>query len=76
MYQVSFNSLIYFLRYALDKLFIAKIKKTIYSLNTDDRVLVLTFCTFSDSFLSMYQVSFNSLIYFQIYVPEKLFIAK
>ena len=26
-YQISFNSLLYFQRYALDKLFIAKIKK-------------------------------------------------
>ena len=40
MYQVSFNSLLYFQRYALDKLFIAKIKKESNSVNTGDRVMV------------------------------------
>ena len=41
MYQVSFNFLLYFLRYAPDKLFIAKIKKGSNSVNTGDRVMVL-----------------------------------
>ena len=36
MYQVSFNSLLYFQRYAPDKLFIAKIKKESNSINTGD----------------------------------------
>ena len=44
MYQVSFNSLLYFQRYAPDKLFIAKIKKGSNSINTGDRVMVLAFC--------------------------------
>ena len=39
-------------------------------------VTFLVLCTFSDGRLSMYQVSFNSLLYFQIYTPEKLSIAK
>ena len=38
--------------------------------------MVLAFCTFSDGPLSMYQVSFNSLVYCQKYAPDKLFIAK
>ena len=123
MYQVSFNSLLYFQRYALDKLFIAKIKKGGNSINTDDRVMVLAFCTLyqcikfhsfifntfrdmlqtslllqklereitvitcdkfknlalctsSDGYSSMYQVSFNSLLYFQRYAPDKLLFAK
>ena len=33
-------------------------------------------CTSSDGHLSMYQVSFNSLLYVQRYAPDKLFIAK
>ena len=37
MYQVAFNALIYCQRYALDKLFIAKIKKGSNSINTVDR---------------------------------------
>ena len=46
MYQVSFNSLLYFQRYAQDKLFIAKIKMGSNSANTGDRVMVLVFCNF------------------------------
>ena len=38
--------------------------------------IVLALCTSSDGHLSMYQVSFNSLLYFQRYAPVKLFIAK
>ena len=52
MYQVSFNSLLYFQRYAPDKLFIAKIKKGSKSVNTGDRVTVLASCNFS---LGLYQ---------------------
>ena len=37
---------------------------------------VLALCTSSDGHLSMYQVSFNSLLYFQRYDPDKLFIVK
>ena len=38
--------------------------------------MVLALCTSSDGRLSMYQVSFNSLLYVQRYAPEKLFTAK
>ena len=44
MYQVLFNSLVYFQRYALDKPKIAKISKDNNSVNTGDRVMVLIFC--------------------------------
>ena len=76
MHQVSFNSLLYCKKYALNKLFIAKIKMESNSVNTGDRVMVLAFCTFSDKPLEMYHVSFNSHQYFQRYAPDKLFIAK
>ena len=75
MHQVSFNSLAYFQRYAPNKLFIAKMKKGSNPVNTVDMVMVLALC-YSDGPLSMYQVSFNSLAYFQRYAPDKLFIAK
>ena len=75
-YQISFNSLVYFQRYALDKLFIAKIKKGSNVINTVDMITILAFCTSSDSPLSMYQVSFNSLVYFQRYALDKCFIPK
>ena len=68
MYQVSFNSLLYFQRYAPDKLFIAKIKKGSYSVNTDDRVMVLAFCNSPHGPLSEYQVSLN---YLQYFAPDK-----
>ena len=76
MYPVLFDSLLYFQRYALHKLFIAKIEMGSNSVNAGNRAEVLAFCTFSDGPLSMHQVSFNSLIYFQRYAPDKLFIAK
>ena len=38
--------------------------------------MVLALCTSSDSHLSMYQVSFKSLPYFQRYAPDKPFTAK
>ena len=76
MCQVSFNSLVYFQRYAPDKLFIAKIKKGSNSVNTADKVTTLALCTSADSPLSMYRISFNSLVYFQRYAPNKRFIGK
>ena len=42
-----------------DKLFIAIIKKGSNSVNTGDSVMVLAFCNFPDSPLSVYQVSLN-----------------
>ena len=76
MYQVLFNSLPYCQRYAPDKLNIAETRKGSNSINIGDKVMILAFCTFSDSPLSMYKVSFNSLVFFQRYAPDKLFIAK
>ena len=64
MYQVSFNSLLCFQRNALDKLFIAKIKKGSNSVNTGDRVMFLAFCNSPHGPLSVYQVSLNYLQYF------------
>ena len=46
------------------------------SVITCGRVMVLALCTFSDSHLSIFYVSFNSLLYFQRYAPDKLFTAK
>ena len=43
---------------------------------TLDRVMIFAFCTSSDDILSMYQVLFNPLVYFQRYAPDKLLIAK
>ena len=76
MYQVSFNSFLCFQRYVLDKVFIVKIKKGSNSVNTDDRVMVLAFCNFPHSPLSVYQVSLNYLQYFQRSAPDKLNTAK
>ena len=64
MYQVSFDSLLYFQRYAPDKFNIAKIRKGNNSINTDNRVMVLAFCTSPHNPLSLYQVSFIYLQYF------------
>ena len=52
MYQVSFNSLLYFQSYAPDKLFIAKIKKGSNSENTGDKAMVLALC---NSIMVLYQ---------------------
>ena len=41
-----------------------------------DRVMVLAFCISAIGPLSIYQASFHSLVYFQRYAPDKLFIAK
>ena len=76
MYQVLFNSLLYLQRYAPDKLNTAKIKKGSNSVNTGDRVMVLAFCDSTYGPLSVYQVSFNSLVNFQRYAPVKLFNSK
>ena len=61
LYQVSFNSPLYFQRYAPDKLFIANIKKGSSSVNTGDRVMVLAFCNSPCSPLSVCQVSLSYL---------------
>ena len=71
MYQVSFNSLPYFQGYAPNKLFTAKIMKGNNSVNTGDRVMVLAFCNFPHSPLSVCQVSLNYLQYFERYAPDK-----
>ena len=67
MYQVSFNYLLYFQRYAPDKLFIAKKKKKkknkkeSNSVNTGDRVMVLVFW---NSLIALYQcVKFHLFIF-------------
>ena len=49
----------------------SKIKKGSNSVNTFDRVMILALCTFADGPLSMHQVSFNTLLYFQNYAPDK-----
>ena len=74
--QVSFHSLVYFQTYSPDKLFIAKIKKGSKSVNTVDRVMHLSSCTFFDNPLSMYQVSINSHENFERCAADKLFMAK
>ena len=61
---VSFNSLIYFLRYATDNLFIAKIKKGSNSVTPGELVMVLAFCNSPHGPLSVYQISLNYLQYF------------
>ena len=60
----------------MDMLIIAKIRKGNNSVITCNRVTVLARCTSSAGHLSMCQVSFNSLLYFQRYALDKLFIAK
>ena len=71
MYQVSFNSLQYFQRYALDKHFIAKNKKGSNSVNTGDKIMIFAFCNSPFGPLSVYQVSLKYLQYFQRYAPDK-----
>ena len=65
-YPVLFNSLLYFQRYAPDKLNIAEIR----------RVIVLAFCDSPHGPLSVYQVSFHSLVYFQRYATDKFLLQK
>ena len=50
----------------MDKLIIAKVKMGDNSIITCNRVTVHALCTISDGGLSMYPVSFDSLLYFQI----------
>ena len=57
--EVSFNSLLFFQRYAQDKIFIAKIKKGSNSINIGDRVMVLAFCNSTHGPLSVYQIPLN-----------------
>ena len=52
------------------------IKKGSHSVNIIDRVMILALCTSADDPLSLSQVSFNSLVHFQRYAPDKLFTAK
>ena len=56
-YQVSFDSLLYFQRYAPDIFNIAKTRRGNNSINTDDKGMVLAFCTFLYSPLSLYRFS-------------------
>ena len=72
MYQVSFDSLSYLKRYDMDKLIIAIIKMGSNSVITCNRVTVLVLCTISNSHLSMYPVSFESLLYFQEIHTEQI----
>ena len=76
MYQVSYKSLVYFQRYAPDKLSIANIKNGSNSINTVGRITILALCTFTDDLVSMSQILFHSRVYFQRYTPDKVFIAK
>ena len=75
VYQVSFNSLVHSQRSAPGKLFILKIKKGSIPVNIVDMVISYILI-FSEGPLSMYEVSFNFLVYVQRYAPDKLFIAK
>ena len=58
-YQVSFNFLVYFQRYAPDNPFITKMKRGSNSVNTVDIVMVLALCNSPHGPLSVYQVSLN-----------------
>ena len=62
--QVSFHSLLFFQRYALDTRLTTKIEKGSNSVNTGDRVTVLAFCNSPHGPLFVYQVSLNYLQYF------------
>ena len=63
MYQGLFNFLIYCQRYASDKHFIAKNKTVCHSVNTGDRVTIVSFSSFPDGPLSVYLFSLNYLEY-------------
>ena len=58
------------------RLLLQKIERGNNSVITCDRVTILAFYTFSDSRLSMYQVSFISFLNFQRYALDKFLIAK
>ena len=57
------------------RLLLQKVERNI-NVITCDRATVLALCTSSYVRLSVYQVSFKSLVQFQRYVPDKLFTAK
>ena len=76
MCQVSFNYLLYFQRYAPTKFNIAKIRNENNSVNTDNRVTYFTFFSSPQGSLSLFQVIFICLQYFQRYASDKLTIAK
>ena len=61
---------------ALDKLSISKVRKGSNSKKTGNRGLVLALCKFPHEPLSVYQVSFNSLVYFQRYALDKFLLQK
>ena len=65
VYQVTFNSLLYFQRYASDKLFIAKILKGSNSKKIGDRVMVLAL-----QFSSWPSISVLSFIQFPCILSE------
>ena len=76
MYQVSFDYLLYFQRYAPDKLNIAKIRTGNNSISTDNRVMVLPFCTFPHSIsITVLSFIYLSLVLLEI-SPDKLTVAK
>ena len=54
IYQVSFNSLEYFQRYAPHKLSIENIKKESNSVNTPEKASIFALDIFADGSLSMY----------------------
>ena len=76
MYQVSFNYRLYFQRYASTKFNIAKNRNENNSVNTDNRVMYFTFCSSPQGPLSLFQVTFIYLQYFQKYASDKLTITK
>ena len=76
MYQVSSDYPLYFQRYAATKFNIAKIRNENNSVNTDNRVMYITFFSSPQSPLSLFQVTFIYLQYFQRYASDKLTIAK
>ena len=76
VYQVSFNYLQYFKKYALDNLIIANFRKGDNTVITCDRVMVLALCTSSDDLLPKYHVVLNYLLYSDRHAPQKVNIAK
>ena len=56
VYPVSFKFLLYFQRYAPDKLFIVKIKKGSNFVNTVDRDMILALCNSPYGPLSVYHI--------------------
>ena len=75
-YQVSFNSLLYFQRYALGKLFIEKNKKGSNPVNTGEKIMVLAFCNSPYGPLSLSQTSLNYLNTFRDMLQTSLLLQK